>query len=421
MPLWEGSTPQFIANPGAGPILGPRPDGAFGGLTQGPPQAPGAMPMPRAGEASASWPVPAVAGVGSAPIGFYWPRDRKHSFYNVGLALESALTARGVDLRPTPGPPRLAIKQPFFDYGFIENGMIEAYGRAPIRVAMEVADTTKLAELGCAALDAACAQVWFPSRFSCDAAAAGGLSRDKIRLIPHGIQAPMGSDYLHAMTPEIEALRADTRVKLGYSYTNSPQRKGFDLVVGAFAKLAKATKNAVLVIKYQKHAETQVFSNLAEAGLRDSPQVILMPGYMATATVSNWYRSLDAFLYPTRGGAFELIPLEAIACGVPTIVTGWGAPLDYATPRNALLIKTVGLTRATEAQRETTYRMHVGDCCEPDAAHLLELMQQVCDMRGTLRDALPDVGEPTARLWTWDAAAAKAIAALRELAPIDAA
>lgn len=50
------------------------------------------------------------------------------------------------------------------------------------------------------------------------------------------------------------------------------------------------------------------------------------------------YRSAQALVLPTRGEGFNLPAAEALAMGLPVIVTGYGAHLDFCTRTTALLV-----------------------------------------------------------------------------------
>ena len=55
------------------------------------------------------------------------------------------------------------------------------------------------------------------------------------------------------------------------------------------------------------------------------------------------YRSCDVLVHPYRGEGFGLPIAEAMASGLPVIVTGYGACLDFCDEDNALLVPATGL------------------------------------------------------------------------------
>ena len=84
---------------------------------------------------------------------------------------------------------------------------------------------------------------------------------------------------------------------------------------------------------------------------------------LARAEVRDALRAADAFVLPTRGEGFNLPAAEAMAMGLPVIVTNFSGPTDFATGANALPLAVAGLRDDGLA--------------EPSRAHLRELMRQV--------------------------------------------
>lgn len=90
------------------------------------------------------------------------------------------------------------------------------------------------------------------------------------------------------------------------------KRKGLDLVVQAFKVLG--IPNTELHIKAAPHA----FDTPEKI---DVPNVFLHRDWMHPKTQRDWYNLADCFVAPARGEGFGLMPLQAIAMGIPTIVS----------------------------------------------------------------------------------------------------
>jgi glycosyltransferase involved in cell wall biosynthesis len=111
------------------------------------------------------------------------------------------------------------------------------------------------------------------------------------------------------------------------------------------------------------------------------------------------YRQADCFVLPTRIEGFGMPILEAMATGLPVIVTDYSGHLDFCNHDNALLIRSRGLVPA-----DTSGFPHIpGLWADPDENHLIALMQQVVDDY----DLALNVGrrgyEQVHSAWTWSA------------------
>jgi mannosyltransferase len=104
-------------------------------------------------------------------------------------------------------------------------------------------------------------------------------------------------------------------------------QKGTDVFVDAMIAVLADNPDATALImgrateKHQRF-EADLKAKVAAAGLADR---ILFKPEVAVHDIADWYRVLDLFIAPQRWEGFGLTPLEAMACGVPTIATRVGA------------------------------------------------------------------------------------------------
>lgn len=89
-------------------------------------------------------------------------------------------------------------------------------------------------------------------------------------------------------------------------------RKGLDIVVRAFNRLN--LPNAELHIKAAPHAKDVPAKNLGD-------NVFLNREWMNIEQQRDWFSKADVFVAPSRGEGFGLMPLQAIAMGIPTILS----------------------------------------------------------------------------------------------------
>lgn len=98
-------------------------------------------------------------------------------------------------------------------------------------------------------------------------------------------------------------------------------RKGLDLVVKAFRQAH--LPDAVLEIKAAPHA-SDVPVNV------ESGHIKLLRQWMSLEDQRDWFRSGHVYVAPARGEGFGLMPLQAIASGVPTILTATSGQAQFS-------------------------------------------------------------------------------------------
>src|SRR6185503_13729418 len=86
--------------------------------------------------------------------------------------------------------------------------------------------------------------------------------------------------------------------------------------------------------------------------------------HAAAAALRRAYSTSTALLYPSRHEGFGLPPLEAMACGCPSVTTAVGAVPEYASDRRDASIVPVGdiatmTDRLEELLRDRRLREHL--------------------------------------------------------------
>lgn len=129
--------------------------------------------------------------------------------------------------------------------------------------------------------------------------------------------------------------RAALRAELGFApedivigcFGRIRAQKGVDLLVEAALRLFPDRPRARLILTGRVTADNQAFADglqarIAAAGLSDRIRFL---GELPWEQVVRNYQAIDLFAAPARWEGFGLTPLEAAACGVPTVAARVGA------------------------------------------------------------------------------------------------
>lgn len=166
----------------------------------------------------------------------------------------------------------------------------------------------------------ACDEIWTPAPICAEWFKANGVERD-IHIYPHGIN------------PFFAPRPRQVRNKLKFLHVGEPApRKGGQLALDAFRAAFGDKDDVQLTLKCFLQNNTRAYAGGMIIGGPDIyNNVKLDVGSVSTEELVRLYHSHHALVYPSWGEGFGLIPLEAMATGMPAVVTkGWAIYEDYA-------------------------------------------------------------------------------------------
>ncbi|WP_458094237.1 FkbM family methyltransferase [Roseomonas sp. WA12] len=169
-------------------------------------------------------------------------------------------------------------------------------------------------------------------------------------LVDSGLPIPV---RVTGYAPELDAMAAigrergmapepaDGRVLTFLHVSSCFPRKGVDLLLTGFARAFRRGDAVRLVIKGFPNPHNTVAADLAaiQASDPDAPTIELIDRDLPEAELLTLYREADAMVLPTRGEGFNLPAAEAMAAGLPLIVTGHGGHLDFCDVETARLLR----------------------------------------------------------------------------------
>lgn len=124
------------------------------------------------------------------------------------------------------------------------------------------------------------------------------------------------------------------------------QRKGFDLLLDAFADLLKTYPSCFLTI-YGEGPERAVLE--AQSRRLGITYAVKFMGQSSRTEIFLGCQKADVFVLASRLETFGVVYIEAMASGLPVIATKCGGPEDFVTPETGLLIPTEDTAALKEA------------------------------------------------------------------------
>jgi len=152
-------------------------------------------------------------------------------------------------------------------------------------------------------------------------------------------------------------------------------RKGVDVLLDAFYARFTRADAVELYIKTFVNPHNQVADLVARyAGEHpNGPKVIVDETELSDAQMQALYASAHAMVLPTRGEGFNMPAAEALAMGVPLVVTGFGGQADFVNWQNAYLLPFSFAASQSHLQTDGSLWL------EPDRQALAELLGMVRD------------------------------------------
>jgi glycosyltransferase involved in cell wall biosynthesis len=258
-------------------------------------------------------------------------------------------------------------------------------------------------------------EVWANTHYVRDVYVESGVPAERVHVVPLGVRV----DHFR---PDRAPYALETQKRCRFLFVGGTiWRKGIDVLLNAYVRGFRRQDNVCLVIKdmgvgtfYQgQTAEARIGELQAQA---DAPKIEYINHSLSDDELAGLYTACSVIVHPYRGEGFGLPIAEAMASGVPAIVTGLGAALDFCTPDNAYLVP---------AYKRLVSDKRIGDMetvgqpwlAEPDCDALTALLQFAAANPDDVRRRGERAAAHIRRHFTWDQAviaAERRLFALRE-------
>lgn len=246
-------------------------------------------------------------------------------------------------------------------------------------------------------------EVWVPSRFNRDGFLASGLKKP-VHVMPLGVDV----DHFH---PGIRGLRNPAGDFVFLANFEWGERKRADMILKVFNQTFRRSEAVILVCKViNVNAATNVRAQIEALGLstRGGRIAFLHNREFPYHQLGALYRSADCYVSAGRGEGWDMPLMEAMACGLPSIATDWGAHTEFVHDGIAYPLKSRGLVPAdARAPYYKGFRW-----ADPDPEHLAHLFRHVFEHREEAEAKGRRAAAEMAAAWTWDHAARRIAARL---------
>ena len=237
-------------------------------------------------------------------------------------------------------------------------------------------------------------EVWVPTQMNKEAFVAGGVAVP-IKVVPLGIDT---RQFRPTLLPMI--YHGDHKFRF-YASGFWQLRKRWDLLIQAFGEEFSGEKEVGLICKtVAQHDPDDITGQIHTwIGHRCDDQIAIIEGAFPWWEYAMMMRACHAFVLPTAGEGYGCPPVQALASGLPTIITDCMGPGETLRDDAGKPFPGVRFIKAEMARTEVQHEYYAGaNWWVPD----------VQDLRAAMREVYENYGH-------WQAEALKGSAMVHEL------
>lgn len=246
-------------------------------------------------------------------------------------------------------------------------------------------------------------EIWVPSRHVWKTYVASGVPQEQVHIVPNGVDSQI-------FRPEAKPVPLPTRKSFKFLFVGGTiWRKGVDILLEAYRSVFHRNDDVTLIIKdmgqdsfYQGQGAGHLIRSIQEDP--NAPEIVYLTDMYSGQQMPGLFTACDCLVHPYRGEGFGLPVLEAMACGLPVIVTAGGATDDFCSPRTVFQI---GAKRIPFTSPSLELAGGAGWVLEPDVEDLKQVLRHVFENVWDAKTRAQRALEHVRNGHTWDHVAAK--------------
>ncbi len=180
---------------------------------------------------------------------------------------------------------------------------------------------------------------WVPCPFNIDAYASQGFDRNKLRVIPHGVD-------IDKYNPDVTPLNIkDKKPFTVLTAMDWSVRKNPEAMVTAFLQEFNNTEDACFVIKAytgygDENSKQEIRSKISRLRMmcRSKATILLITDFLHSDIMPSFHKAGDVWFNLSKGEGWDMGALQSLACGVPVVGSDNSSHQSYMTNENSYLV-----------------------------------------------------------------------------------
>ncbi len=249
-------------------------------------------------------------------------------------------------------------------------------------------------------------EIWVYSNYNKECYIEDGIPEDKIKVIPLGVDT---SIYFNDKQPPKTQYTSKSKKSFKFLFVGGTIfRKGIDLLLKAYEQEFSPFDDVSLIIKgvgansfYSKGSLNQKIEEMENNP--NLPEIIYIDDDIPEQDMKDFYKECDCLVHPYRGEGFGLPAAEAMACGLPVILTHGGACDDFTNDNIVYYLNNVH--RSSIDIAEPTARQPW--VLEPNLQEIAQNMRSVFENKDEAKQKGDKASEFILNNFTWNKTAEK--------------